>query len=742
LNDKTRLLRRAFAPSLRFISRLTYSYKFIVIGIVLVTPLAWVVSAYVGVQNHSSSFADREQAGLVYLQPVTGLLAATVAARHVAVDVAARELPASALAAAEHRVASAMSAVDGAGAIGASLSLTGQWDTLRGRIRAALAAPPGTPAQALSGYDRLTAGIESLMAQDGNNSNMILDPDNDSYYLMDAVLNRLPLLDDLAGQAGDVQTVIAAGGATTLADRLALEDLKSGIASALANSDPDYASAFANTHDASVRPALAGPLSGFDAAMGTVTGNLSSSIVGSISGRSAAGPGAVAQARATALAQASVPVIGQLLATRIGGFSSQSKLTIALAMIGVILALYLFMGFYLSVRDAQSAILDGIGDLRDHCVDALADGLDSLAGGDLTLSIDATAEPITRYSRDELGTVAQAVNAIGERLLKSVASFNAMSGRLRTTMTDVSNSAAAVEGASRQMAAASDQSGQAFHEVASAVTDIARGAHSQVAKIDAVDTLAAQAFTAAQSSVAEARAAAEAASRVSDVARGGVVTAQEASAAMNEVADASHEVVAAIHELSAKSDEIGTIVATITAIADQTNLLALNAAIEAARAGEHGHGFAVVADEVRQLAEQAKSAAHEIRVLVAAIQTDTRGVVAAVEQGADRTQAGTGTVQRTSDAFAEIASEVDALASQITQLATVAEEISTEVGEIQAEIGDIAAVAEESSASSEQVSASTDETSQSAREIAGSAQDLASTARSLEELVGQFRVTR
>jgi hypothetical protein len=49
------------------------------------------------------------------------------------------------------------------------------------------------------------------------------------------------LLIDTSGQSGDLQTVIAAGGAATLDERLSLEDLKSAILTTQSNSDPDYA---------------------------------------------------------------------------------------------------------------------------------------------------------------------------------------------------------------------------------------------------------------------------------------------------------------------------------------------------------------------------------------------------------------------------------------------------------------------------------------------------------------------
>lgn len=64
------------------------------------------------------------------------------------------------------------------------------------------------------------------------------------------------------------------------------------------------------------------------------------------------------------------------------------------------------------------------------------------------------------------------------------------------------------------------------------------------------------------------------------------------------------------------SGHIEDIMQVIDDIAFQTNLLALNAAVEAARAGDSGKGFAVVAEEVRSLARQCAASSKQIRQLI------------------------------------------------------------------------------------------------------------------------------
>src|SRR5581483_850399 len=289
---------------------------FLLIGLVLVAPLGYVAVSYLGVQSRDTSFALKELVGVVYLRPTTELLAQLVEARALAVQAAAHKADPSGLAAARANVDQAIGGVDAAQAAGTTLGLNPQWAKLKGQIRTLLAAPLSTPAKTLAAYDGLTSGVESLIAADGNNSNMILDPDNDAYYVMDAVLNRVTLLIDSSGQAGDLQTVIAASGRATLAKRLELEDLKGTILTTLSNSDPDYASAFANTHYGAMKGLLSVPLATFDASIAVVTAQLSSGVSGHVNGAVASRLGGDARSNAMALDRASLPVIDHLLNAR------------------------------------------------------------------------------------------------------------------------------------------------------------------------------------------------------------------------------------------------------------------------------------------------------------------------------------------------------------------------------------------------------------------------------------------
>lgn len=218
--------------------------------------------------------------------------------------------------------------------------------------------------------------------------------------------------------------------------------------------------------------------------------------------------------------------------------------------------------------------------------------------------------------------------------------------------------------------------------------------------------------------------AAEASREAQESAANGAGIVQATVALMNQIASRVKDSARTITDLGATSHEIGKIIDTIDDIADQTNLLALNAAVEAARAGEQGRGFAVVADEVRVLAERTSAATQEIGIIIKAIQNETKGAVASMEQGVREVEQGTVEAARSGDALSDILQHMEAVSDQVSQIASAAGQQTATTTEISCRAQEMAQVVHGSA--------------EVAQESARSADRLAALARDLDAAVEQF----
>ncbi len=272
----------------------------------------------------------------------------------------------------------------------------------------------------------------------------------------------------------------------------------------------------------------------------------------------------------------------------------------------------------------------------------------------------------------------------------------------------------------------STQVASASSQLNSTAERIATGAEEVAAQSATVAT-AGEEMSATSGDIAQnCQMAAEGAHRATQSAQNGAGVVERTVAVMGQIAEKVQESAKTVESLGERSDQIGAIIGTIEDIADQTNLLALNAAIEAARAGEQGRGFAVVADEVRALAERTTRATKEIGEMIKAIQRETKGAVAAMEQGVQQVEAGTIEAAKSGDALRDILDQVNDVATQVNQIATAAEEQTATTSEI--------------SNNMQQITQVVQDTASGAHQSATAASQLYGNAEELQRLVRQFKL--
>nr|WP_242028360.1 methyl-accepting chemotaxis protein [Pseudanabaena sp. FACHB-2040] len=320
----------------------------------------------------------------------------------------------------------------------------------------------------------------------------------------------------------------------------------------------------------------------------------------------------------------------------------------------------------------------------------LLDDVEGAARGDLTVQAEVTA--------DVLGAVAD--------------SFNLTIQNLREIVQQVSVAA-------RQVSKGSAEN-EMFARSLSA--DALRQAEELAVTLNSV-----QVMTDSIQRVAEsAREAEEVARSASSTALRGGESVERTVAGILEIRETVAETTRKVKRLAESSQEISKIVALISQIASRTNLLALNASIEAARAGEAGRGFAIVADEVRQLADRAAKASKEIEQIVLQIQSETSGVMTAMEEGTQQVIEGTRLAEqakRSLEDIIQVSNRIDVLVRSITADTVEQTETSRAVAQVM-----------------QSVELTAQETSQEAQRVSGSLQNLVGVARDLLTSVERFKV--
>jgi methyl-accepting chemotaxis protein len=667
-----------FAPAIGLMNRLRFPKKFALLGLVVVINVVILLYSLISVLNESIDSARREIGGLKSVAPVMRLVQATQQHRGLssAVINGAADLE-------EKRKAKqgeVASLLEQAGsAIPAELREREGWKKITENWKDIEAT--GTEWTASQNFKVHTDAIDDLLELQvslADESGLVLDPDADSYYLMDVGIFKLPVLLERLGRLRAKGAAALAQKKTSAAVRIDLGVLEAEVQTLIQGTQGSVHKVVRHA------PALDAKMSGAIKEIAEVSDNVlqivSSDILFEQFRTSSADYFKLATVAIDGgykqLYEIVYPSLNQLIEERISRAQRNRNLNLLVCLIAFAVLCYLMIG-------ASIAISRNLDDMSSAAA--------RMAEGDLRT-------PVTLRSDDELKDVANRFNEM-------VAAFN---GVLR----NVQSSAGSLLGAAQQMTRGAGQIADSSRRQSEAASSMAAAVEETTVGVDHIARNAQDA-----SSIS---------TRAGELStQGGKIVATVADD-MSRIAEAVKESASTIEDLGQQSVQISTIVGTIKDIADQTNLLALNAAIEAARAGETGRGFAVVADEVRKLAERTAHSTQEITGMVNAIQRGTERAVEGMKSGVERVDQGMVMVGRAGDAMREIQSG----AAQVVQV----------VGDISSSLSEQSAASADMSRHVEQIARMAEENSNSVAGNAATANDLEQLATRLQSEIARFKV--
>ena len=330
----------------------------------------------------------------------------------------------------------------------------------------------------------------------------------------------------------------------------------------------------------------------------------------------------------------------------------------------------------------------------------LVSALNQIAAGDVSKDVNGTL----LAQKDELGVLAQAVQAV--------------SANLRKLLHEVSVGVHTLASSSTELSAISSQSTKGLKATSEKASTVATAAEEMSANAISVAAGMEQATT---NLTSVASATEEMTSTVGEIA----TNSEKARAITAEATQQAQRVTASMQELTQAAQAIGKVTETITNISDQTKLLALNATIEAARAGAAGKGFAVVAQEIKELARQTAEATEDIKTKVGGIQASTSGTLE--------------DLGRIAQVIGQVNEIVNTIATAIEEQSSVTKDIARNVGEAASGVKDANERVAQISSVSQSVARDIATVNQAAGDIASGSEQVLTSAAELSKLAEELR---
>ena len=599
-------------PMLVLARRLRLGARIITLVVVLLVPTVVALGAFVAQSRGQISFASAEQEGVQVERPA--LVAMVEAAGSGPVDLGP--------------VAAAVTGHPG-------LNLADAWAKV---TAAAGASPAASPA--------LVAALSDFVGAVGNASNLVLDPDLDSFYVMDAATVQLPAAVLAAAQAGQAPT----GRPEAEVARQAV--LAGGLDHAAGAIGSDVETAAGH----SALPGLAGRLDALRT-LAAQSAALDASLTQGLGHPAAVDPKGVVAAAQPAVT-AGLDALEELLARRIGAQSSHELQILLLSVAALLLAGWFAAGVMsvtrVDVRQTVAAVTGlADGDLR---VMPVPQGRDEF--GDIGRAVGAAKAKLSATLTQIIGTAATTAAASAELATLS-GSISEAAQRTTGQADAVSTATEAVHGTISMLSIASGELGQSIGEIAQNAAEAARVAESAAGlagqTTDTVEQLG-RSSSAISEVVALIRAVAEQtnllalnatieAARAGDAGKGFAVVATEVKDLAQQTEQATSQITEGIARIQAES------AAAVSAIGEIAEVINQISQFQTSIAGAVEEQTSVAAEMNRSVAQAADNSA------------DITSAIAQVASAAESAHSSVSESRGSLDELARMSSDLHTLAA-------------------------------------------------------------------------------
>ena len=668
-----------FSPAIALMNRLRYTQKFGIMGLLMAVAIALLIGSLYRSLDANIQSSRAELKGIASVKPTQQLIQFLQQHRGMSAGVlAGNEAMKEKRAAKAKEVASTLAAVEAV----TSPELVGgkAWKAIVAEWKQIDAEVLGwTGAESFSRHTALIESVLTFMTDVADHYALTLDPEIDSYYLIDTVMNKAPYALERLGQMRARGTGILTKKQMMPQQQVEMNTLMAELNGALRplKVNLEKTARFNPDLQAQLTQATKDYMESAEQINKVI---LEDMMLGSF----AMPPGDYFQMTTVAIDKGykqmfdfMLPTLEKLIQRRVDRLQGELRMTIGFAILALIVVGYFSAGTYFAT----------IASIKQ-----LSDTAHTLSTGDLR-------PRIALDTRDELKQVGD--------------SFNEMANAFSDVLRNVQNGADRVLNASKRMAESSTQITQSSESQSEAASSMAAAVEQMTVGVDHISKNAMDANAISN--------------QAGDLSSEGGRIVSTVVEEIRRIADAVNQSANIIDELGRQSDQISAIVNVIKDIADQTNLLALNAAIEAARAGESGRGFAVVADEVRKLAERTTKSTQEISSMISAIQNGTQNAVTAMRDGVDRVNEGVTLATQAGDAMTQIQGNAAQVVETVADISVALREQSAASTEIAKNVEHIAQMAEQNTAA--------------VAENASTAQELEHLAEGLQTEIRRFRVS-